>query len=164
MSENVSPIPAGFHTLTPHIVVKAADEAMDFYANAFGAVVESVQRTPDGKVMHAVVRIGDSMLMLNDEFPEWGVVGPETLEGTPVTLHIYCANVDASWERARKAGCRVGMELQNTFWGHRYGMLLDPFGHHWALAQRIEDLSLEQIAAASMRAVGGENKEPGPAQ
>ena len=156
MNHQVKPIPEGFHSLTPHLVVKGAENALDFYANAFGAVVQSVHRSPDGTVMNAIVRIGDSMLMLNDEFPQWGVVGPETLEGTPVTIHIYCADVDAAWERARKAGCRIGMELQNTFWGDRYGMLLDPFGHHWALAQRIEDLTPEQIAAAASRAVGGE--------
>lgn len=156
MSKEVKPVPEGFHTLTPHIVVKNADDALDFYANAFGAVTERIQRTPDGKVMHAAVRIGDSMLLLNEEFPQWGVVGPETLEGTPVTIHMYCTNVDAAWERARKAGCRIGMELQNTVWGDRYGMLLDPFGHHWAMAQRIEDLTPEQIAEASRRAVGGE--------
>lgn len=160
MSKEVTPVPDGFHTLTPHIVVKNADDALDFYANAFGAVVDRIQRTPDGKVMHAAVRIGDSMLLLNEEFPQWGVVGPETLEGTPVTIHMYCANVDASWERARKAGCRIGMELLNTAWGDRYGMLLDPFGHHWALAQRIENLTAEQIAEASRRAVAGE-PEPG---
>mgnify|MGYP000921613080 CR=1 FL=1 len=84
MSNEVKPVPEGFHTLTPHIVVKNADDALDFYANAFGAIAERIQRTPDGKVMHAAVRIGDSMLLLNEEFPQWGVVGPETLEGTPV--------------------------------------------------------------------------------
>ncbi len=156
MNDQVAPIPEGFHTPTPHIVVKNADEALDFYANAFGAVVEGVLRSPDGKVMHAAVRIGDSKLLLNDEFPQWGVVGPETLEGTPVTIHMYCANVDAAWERARKAGCRVGMDLQNTFWGDRYGMLLDPFGHHWSLAQRIENLTVEQMAEAGRRATLGE--------
>lgn len=165
MSKDVNPVPEGFHTLTPHIVVKNADDAMDFYANAFGAITESIQRTPEGKVMHATLRVGDSKLMLNEEFPQWGVVGPETLEGTPVTIHMYCANVDAAWERACKAGCRIGMEIQNTFWGDRYGMLLDPFGHHWALAQRIEDLTPEQIAEASRHAVGGEpHPGGGPAQ
>jgi uncharacterized glyoxalase superfamily protein PhnB len=159
MNETVQPIPEGFHSLTPHLVVKGADEALDFYVNAFGGVVETVLRSPDGQVMHAAMRIGDSELLLNDEFPQWGVVGPETLEGTPVTIHLYCADVNAAWERARKAGCRIGMELQNTFWGDRYGMLLDPFGHHWALAQRIENLTQEQISEASRRATRG---EPGP--
>ena len=159
MNHNVQPIPEGFRTLTPHIVVKNADEALDFYANAFGAVVETVLRSPEGKVMHAAVRIGDSKLLLNDEFPQWGVVGPETLEGTPVTIHMYCTDVDAAWERARKAGCRVGMDLQNTFWGDRYGMLLDPFGHHWSLAQRIENLTVEQMAEAGRRATRGDQPE-----
>lgn len=159
MNHNVQPIPEGFRTLTPHIVVKNADEALDFYANAFGAVVETVLRSPEGKVMHAAVRIGDSKLLLNDEFPQWGVVGPETLEGTPVTIHMYCTDVDTAWERARKAGCRVGMDLQNTFWGDRYGMLLDPFGHHWSLAQRIENLTVEQMAEAGRRATRGDQPE-----
>ncbi len=161
MNDTVQPIPAGFHTLTPHIVVKGADGALDFYANAFGAVLDSIQRSPDGLVMHATLRIGDSMLLLNDEFPQWGVVGPETLEGTPITIQIYCRDVDAAWERARKAGCRIGMELQNAFWGDRYGMLLDPFGHHWALAQRIENLTPEQVAEASRRAIGAGAKPEG---
>lgn len=159
MNDNVQPIPEGFHTLTPHLVVKRADEALDFYVDAFGAVVDAVLRSPEGLVMHAAVRIGDSKLLLNDEFPQWGVVGPETLEGTPVTIHMYCADVDAAWERARKAGCRIGMELQDTFWGDRYGMLLDPFGHHWALAQRIKNLTPEQISAASRRATRGDQPE-----
>jgi uncharacterized glyoxalase superfamily protein PhnB len=164
MNETIQPIPEGFHSLTPHLVVKGADEALDFYANAFGAVVETVLRSPDGQVMHAAMRIGDSKLLLNDEFPQWGVVGPETLEGTPVTIHLYCADVNAAWKRARKAGCRIGMELQNTFWGDRYGMLLDPFGHHWALAQRIENLTQEQITEASRRATCGEPKADGTPQ
>jgi len=163
MNDNVLPIPEGFHTLTPHLVVKGAEGALDFYANAFGAIVDSVVKSPDGLVMHASLTIGDSKLMLNDEFPQWGVVGPATLEGTPVTIHMYCADVGAAWERARKAGCRIGMELQDTFWGDRYGMLLDPFGHHWALAQRIESLTPEQIDEAGRRATSGGSSPEGAA-
>ena len=153
MSESVNPIPEGFHTLTPHLVLKNAAKAIEFYAAAFGAELQTIQRTPDGNVMHATLRIGDSMLMLNDEFPQWGVVGPESLEGTPVTIHLYTSDVDAAWTRAIEAGCKVGMNLSNAFWGDRYGMVLDPFGHHWSLAQRIENKTAEQIAEAAVKSM-----------
>jgi PhnB protein len=159
MPESVRPIPEGFHTLTPHIVVKGASAAIEFYARAFGAEVLGSQRLPDGTIMHATLRIGDSMLMLNDEFPQWGVVGPQTLQGTPVTIHMYCEDLEAAWSRALGAGCAVGMPLQDTFWGARYGMLLDPFGHHWSLAQHVRDMTPEEIQRGAAKAMGGD--EPG---
>lgn len=152
MSTPVKPIPEGFRSLTPHIVVDDGTKAIAFYKEAFGAELLGEQRTPDGKIMNAAMKIGDSIFMLNDEFPQWGVVGPNTLEGTPVTMHIYTEDADAAWARALNAGCRVGMELQKTFWGDRYGMVLDPFGHHWAIAMRVEDLTPEQITEASRKA------------
>jgi PhnB protein len=136
----MSRIPNGFHTLTPHLNVHGADEAIVFYFKAFNAtLIGDPMRSPDGKaVMHAQMRIGDSMLMLNDEFPDWGCLGPLALKGTPVTLHLYVDDVDALWQQAVAAGCTVAMPLENAFWGDRYGQLIDPYGHRWSLASKIE--------------------------
>lgn len=136
----MSKIPVGFHTLTPHLNVRGADDAITFYFQAFNAtLIGNPMRSPDGKaVMHAQLRLGDSMLMLNDEFPEWGCLGPKALNGSPVTLHLYVEDVDALWKQAVDAGCSVVMPLENTFWGDRYGQLLDPYGHRWSLASKLE--------------------------
>ena len=130
------PIPEGFHTLTPHMIVKGAAEAIEFYKRAFGA--EEVVRMPgmSGMVMHSELRIGDSPVMVNDEFPDMGVRGPASLGGSPVTLHLYVDDVDAVMEKAEKAGAKVTMPAQDTFWGDRYGRLEDPFGHQWSVATR----------------------------
>lgn len=105
--------------------------------------------TPDGKVMHASMKVGDSVIMLNDEFPDWGSVGPKTLKGTPVTLHLYVKDADASIARAVAAGATVKMPPQDMFWGDRYGVVEDPFGHSWAMATHIRDLTEKQIREAS---------------
>ncbi|AIE86275.1 VOC family protein [Fimbriimonas ginsengisoli] len=133
-----SRIPAGFHTLTPYIVVDDAKAAIELYKAAFGAEVTSLANTPDGKVMNAQLKIGDSMLMLNDEFPEHGVVGPKKIGGTAVTLHMYVEDVDAAWERAVAAGLEVGFPLADQFWGDRYGQLKDSFGHSWSMASKLQ--------------------------
>ena len=151
MAEKVKAVPPGFHTLTPHLTVRDADKALQFYKNAFGAEIGGVARMPDGKVMHAALRIGDSMLMLNEEMPEYGGLSPLSLNGTGVTIHIYTDNVDEAFNRAVSAGAQVKMPLMDQFWGDRYGMLTDPFGHRWSIASRIEDLSpraLKDRAAA----------------
>ena len=145
MPEAVQAVPAGFHTLTPHLTVRDADKALEFYKNALGAEILHVARTPDGKVMHASLRVGDSMLMLNDEFPEMGGLSPLSTGGAGVTIHIYTEDVDAAFNRAVSAGAEVKMPLMDQFWGDRYGMVADPFGHKWSLATHIKDMSQEEM-------------------
>ena len=151
----VKPIPDGFHSLTPHLVVKGCAKAMDFYKQAFGAEELGRHAMPDGSIMHALMRIGDSMLMLNDEFPQMGAKGPSTIGGTPVTLHIYVQDADKSWQQALSAGATVTMPLADQFWGDRYGIVTDPFGHHWSIATHKVDLSPDQMMAAAKTAMSG---------
>ena len=141
----VQAVPAGFHTLTPHLTVRDADKALEFYKNALGAEVLNVARTPDGRVLHAMLRIGDSPLMLNDEFPEMGGLSPLSTGGSGVTIHIYTENVDQAFHRAVNAGAKVKMPLMDQFWGDRYGIVTDPFGHSWSLATHIKDMSPEEM-------------------
>lgn len=144
----VSPIPSDMPAITPHLVCAGAAQAIDFYVRAFGAVDQGRLAGPDGKLMHAMIRIGDSPLMLVDEMPEWGTLGPLALKGSPVTIHLYVEDVDATVARAIAAGARVTMPVADMFWGDRYGQLEDPFGHHWSVATHIRDLTPEEIAAA----------------
>ena len=143
---SVKPIPEGYHTLTPFMTVRHADRAIEFYKQAFGAVERGVMKGPDGKVMHAELKIGDSIIMLADEFPEFGVVGPESAGGgSSMGLHIYIEDVDAAFDRAVKAGAKVEMPVMEQFWGDRYGKLKDPFGHKWSIATHTRDLSREEM-------------------
>jgi PhnB protein len=148
----VKPIPDGFQTITPHITVQGAKKAIEFYKNAFGAEELGMQAMPDGNVMHALIRIGDSFLMLNDEFPQMGAKGPRTIGGTPVTLHLYVSDVDKSFDRAIRAGATTVMPVADQFWGDRYGILTDPFGHQWSIATHKRDVTPEEMqkAVASM--------------
>jgi len=139
-------IPDGFNTLTPHIIVQDATRAIDFYKKAFGAQEQTRHMAPDGKtVMHAQLKIGNSMLMLANEFPPM-CVSPKARGGTSVTLHLYVENVDAAFDRAVKAGCTVKMPVSDQFWGDRYGQVEDPFGHLWSLGTHKVDLTEQQIA------------------
>ncbi|HSW25659.1 MAG TPA: VOC family protein [Burkholderiaceae bacterium] len=142
---NVKPIPEGMHSLTPHLVCDGAAKAIEFYKKAFNAVDGGRLDGPDGKVMHAMVRIGDSPLMLVDENPEWGAIGPKSLKGSPVTIHLYVKDADATVKQAVAAGAKVTMPLSDTFWGDRYGQIEDPFGHHWSVATHLQDLTDAQI-------------------
>lgn len=147
-TKKVKPIPEGYHTITPHIVVRDAAKAIEFYKRAFGA--EEVMRLPgpDGHgIMHAELKIGDSFIMLGEESPDMGgeCRSPESLGGSAVTLNLYVKDVDAAFERAVSAGAQVKMPLADMFWGDRYGALVDPFGHKWSLATHIEDVSPEEI-------------------
>jgi PhnB protein len=153
MPEQVKAVPAGFHTLTPHLTVRDADKALEFYKNALGAEVLNVARMPDGKVLHAGLRIGDSMLMLNEEFPEYGGLSPLSVGGTGVTIHIYTENVDQAFDRAVSAGAKVAMPLLDQFWGDRYGMVTDPFGHKWSIATHTKDMSPEEMERAQEEAM-----------
>ena len=146
MAQNrVKPIPEGMHSLTPHIVCAGAAEAIEFYKKAFNAREEGRVPGPDGTLMHAMVRIGDSALMLVDEMPQWGALGPKSLKGSPVTIHLYVEDVDATVAQAVKAGAKVTMPVDEAFWGDRYGQLEDPFGHKWSVATHTRDLTNEQI-------------------
>ena len=141
----VKPIPDGMHSLTPHLICAGASDAIDFYKKAFNAVEQSRLPGPDGKLMHGSVKIGDSVLMLTDEFPEWGGFGPKSLKGSPVTIHLYVDDVDAVVAQAVGAGAKVTMPIEEMFWGDRYGKLEDPFGHQWSVATHTRDLTPEQI-------------------
>jgi PhnB protein len=146
MADNVNPIPEGYHSLTPHLVVDNASRAIDFYKDAFDAKELVRMPTPDGKsILHAEIQIGDSIIMLNDEFPDMGVKAPSDGNGSPVTIHIYVENVDSVFDRAIASGAKEVMVLQDKFWGDRYGMLVDPFGHSWSLATHIEDVEPEEM-------------------
>jgi PhnB protein len=141
----VKPIPDGMHTLTPHLVCAGAANAIDFYKKAFNAVEQARLPGPDGKLMHAAVRIGDSTLMLVDENPRYGMLGPKTLKGSPVTIHLYVNDVDATVAQAVSAGAKITTPVADMFWGDRYGQLEDPFGHRWSVATHTRDLSPEEM-------------------
>jgi PhnB protein len=156
MTNRIKAIPEGYHTLTPHLVVKGASEAIEFYKKAFGA--EEIIRLPgpDGNsLMHAAIKIGDSRLFLVDEFPGMGNMGPQSIGGTPVTIHVYVEDVDTVFNTAVAAGAQVRMPLADMFWGDRYGLVTDPFGHSWSLATHKEDLTPEEINKRAQAAFGG---------
>src|SRR5258705_376089 len=145
MSTSVNPIPAGFHSLSMHLNVEGAAKYIDFLKNAFGAVELSRSPGQDGKLMHALLQIGDSMLMLNDDMG--GSYGcPAVVRGNlPIVLNLYVPDADATFNQAVAAGCTVGMPLADQFWGDRYGHVRDPFGFNWAIATHKEDLTPAQI-------------------
>jgi uncharacterized glyoxalase superfamily protein PhnB len=137
--------PEGFHTVTPQIIVRGAEAAIDFYRRAFSAEERYRMTGPDGRLLHAEICIGDSIVMLADELPEMGSTSPATLSGTAGSLMLYVDDCDVAFKRAIEAGATSAMPPQDMFWGDRYGRLVDPFGHHWAIATRKEDLSPEEI-------------------
>ena len=143
---DVKPIPDGFNTVSTYLVVKSATEALSFYQKAFGAEAGHRMPGPDGEsTMHAEMRIGNSTVMLTDENPQWNMKSPQTLGGTPVSLHVYVNDVDAFFARAVEAGCEVQAPLMDAFWGDRYAKLQDPYGHVWGVATHKEDLSPEEM-------------------
>jgi PhnB protein len=161
MTKPVKPIPEGYHSITPHLVVRNADQAIEFYKRAFDAKELYRMPTPDGKVMHAEIKIGNSMLMLVDEFPQWNCMGPQSLGGSSVTIHLYVEDADALFVQAREAGAAVKMPIEDTFWGDRFGKVTDPFGHDWSIATRKRDLTPEEIqkgAQAYLSSVPGGQK------
>lgn len=152
------PIPDGFHTVTPHLTVSDAAKAIEFYKAAFGA--DELQRCQmdGGPILHASIAIGDSVVMLNDEFPDHGSLGPQNGQSS-VTIHLYVEDADAWFERAKGAGAEVVFPIENTFWGDRFGLLCDPFGHRWAVATRQEDLTPEETMERAAAVMGS-----GPAE
>lgn len=144
-------IPLGMSAVTPHLVCDGASDAIAFYQKAFGAQEESRMDMPDGKIGHASIRIGGAAIMLVDEFPQWGSFGPKTLKGTPVTVHLYVQDADAAMKKAVAAGAKEIMAVQEMFWGDRYGVLEDPYGHRWAVATHVRDLTPEQIKEGAIQ-------------
>jgi PhnB protein len=135
-----------FHTITPHLVVREAARAIEFYCSAFGASELYRSLAPDGKsIMHAELMLGDSRFLLHDEFPERDLLSPLAYQGTAVTLHLYVPDVDAVFARAVETGAKVLLPLADCFWGDRYGILKDPFGHRWSVATRLKDLSPREL-------------------
>ncbi len=151
MSSEVKPVEEGMPTVTPYLVCANCSEAIEFYKKAFNAVEVMRSLMPDGKIGHAMLRIGDSPLFVTDEFPDYGSFGPLALKGSPVTIHLSVPNVDDIWASATAAGATVRMQLADMFWGDRYGQLTDPFGHHWSMATHIKDVSPEEIEQAMKR-------------
>jgi PhnB protein len=154
MNESNVKIPAGMHTITPHIVVGDAAAAADWYKQILGAEERNRIEVPGGKLMQVELRFGDSAVMLADEFPEAAVLSPLSIGGTATVLHLYTDDVDAIWNRALDAGAEVRQPLHDAFWGERYGQITDPFGHRWGLAQHLREVpqdELEEAAAAMFR-------------
>lgn len=152
----VKPIPEGYRTVTPYLTVRGADRAIDFYKRAFGAQEKFRMPGPGGKIMHAEIQVGDSMIMLSEEFPEMGSLSPQALNGSPVGIFLYVEDVDAVFQQAVAAGAKPEMPPQDMFWGDRFGKLADPFGHKWQLATHKEDVAPEEMerrAAAFSKSV-----------
>jgi uncharacterized glyoxalase superfamily protein PhnB len=145
MATKVKPLPAGFHSITPMLTVAEVDKAIDFYQRALGAEERMRFSGPDGSIMHAELKIGNSVIMLGSEHPEMGCRGPRMLGGTPVSLYLYVKDVDKAFHRATSAGGTVTMPVADMFWGDRCGQFVDPFGHKWSLATHKEDLSQEDV-------------------
>ena len=152
MNEPNVKIPAGMHTITPHIVVGDAAAAADWYKQILGAEERNRIEVPGGKLMQVELRFGASAVMLADEFPEAGVLSPLSIGGTATVLHLYTDDVDAIWNGALDAGAEVRQPLHDAFWGERYGQITDPFGHRWGLAQHQREVPLDELeeAAAAM--------------
>ncbi len=141
----VKPVPDGYHTVTPYLTVRGASGALEFYAKAFGAEERFRMPGPDGSIMHAEMRIGDSFVMLGEECPQMGASSPQLLGGSPVSLMIYVTDVDASFARATSAGCTAQVPPTDMFWGDRYCKLQDPYGHLWGIATHKEDVCPEDM-------------------
>jgi PhnB protein len=164
MAKTVKAIPDGYHTITPSLVVAGGAKAIEFYKKAFGAEELFRMPGPDGKsVMHAELQIGNSRLMLTDEFKDRGCLSPQSLGGSPVTIFMYVQDVDASFKRAVDAGAKVTMPLMDMFWGDRFGTLSDPFGHHWSMATHKEDVPPEEMPKRAQAAMAKMGEKPGEA-
>jgi PhnB protein len=146
MTTKVKPIPEGYHTATPHMIVKGAAEAIEFYKKAFGATELFRMAQPDGRIGHAQIKIGDSLIMLADEFPEKGARGPQSFGGSPVSFYLYVEDADAVFVQAIAAGAQVKQPLTDQFYGDRTGGVTDPFGHSWYIATHKEDVAPEELA------------------
>ncbi len=154
MAGKVKPVPAGYHTVTPYLVVRGANEAIEFYKKAFGAQEMLRMPMPDGKIVHAEIKIGDSVVMLGEENPQMGAKSPQSLGGSPVSIFLYVPEVDATYKQAIAAGAKQVMPPADQFWGDRFGKLTDPFGHEWGLATHTEDVAPEELMKRAAEAFG----------
>jgi PhnB protein len=155
--KKVNPIAAGFHTATPYLTVNNCAAALEFYKNAFGAQVKVRMEGPDGKIGHAEMKIGDSIIMLGDEMPGGAARSPQSLGGTTAGIFLYVKDVDAAFKQAVEAGARADAQPADMFWGDRYGRLTDPFGHSWSVATHKEDVApaeMKKRAAEAMSKMG----------
>jgi PhnB protein len=149
----VQPVPEGYQTVTPYLAVEDAAKAIEFYTKAFGAKERVRMDTPDGKIGHAELEIGDSLVMLSDPFPQASTKPPKELGGTSVSVFLYVEDVDALTKQAIDAGATSTMEVADQFWGDRMGSITDPFGHSWSIATHVEDVAPEEIAARAKEAM-----------
>jgi PhnB protein len=152
------PIPEGYHTVTPYLAVEDAARAIDYYTKAFGAKERGRMDAPDGKIAHAELEIGDSLVMLSDPFPQASTRPPKELGGTSVSVFLYVEDVDAVVKKAVDSGATITMEVADQFWGDRFGSITDPFGHSWSIATHVEDVPPEEMAERArkaMAAMGG---------
>jgi uncharacterized glyoxalase superfamily protein PhnB len=149
----VKPIPEGYHTIAPSLIVDGAADAIEFYKRAFGATERGIMPGPDGRIAHAELQIGDSVLMLSDPYPMQNAKAPKEIGGTSVSIFMYVEDVDATYKQAIEAGGTSTMEPDDMFWGDRFGALTDPFGHAWALATHVEDLSEEEMRERGEKAM-----------
>lgn len=152
---NVKPIPDGYPRVTPYLAVDGAAAAIRFYTSVFDATERMRIPAPEGRIGHAELQIGDSVLMLSDEYPDMGVHGPKSIGGSPVTISIYVQDVDATFERAIAAGAKVIRAVENQFYGDRSGQFEDPFGHRWAVASHVEDVSPDEMQRRAAKMMGG---------
>jgi len=145
MTRSTQPIPAGFHTITPSLTVRDAAQAIDFYKKALGAEERMRMAGPDGKITHAELKIGNSVIFLNDEVPAWGCKSPQTLGGSPSGFYLYVEDVDSAFKRATGAGGKETMPVTDMFWGDRMGNFSDPYGYTWTLATHTQDLTEREM-------------------
>ena len=151
----VNPIPEGYPRVTPYLIVDGAGAAIDFYKSVLGAGERMRMEGPDGKVGHAEVEIGNSVIMLADEHPEMDAVGPKTVGGTPVSLHVYVEDADSTFERALEAGAKALRPVEDKFYGDRSGGFEDPFGHQWNVATHVEDIPPDEMSKRAADAAAG---------
>ena len=152
MAKQVKPIPEGYHSITPYLAVTDAARAIDFYQRAFGAKELMRMNSPQGKVTHAEIKIGDSVIMLTEESSNADIRAPQSLDGSTVSLFLYVEDLDSVFKKALSAGAKERQALANQFWGDRYGRLIDPFGHSWSLATHVEDVSPEEMGKRAQEA------------
>jgi PhnB protein len=153
MAKAKSYLPDGYRTVTPYLVIRDAAKAIEFYKKAFGATELMSMPMPDGKIAHAEIKIGDSMIMISDENLAWGTKSPQTLNGSPVGIFLYVPDVDATFKQAIASGATETMAVADQFWGDRYGKVRDPFGHQWNIATHVEDLTPDEIGERAAKAM-----------
>ncbi len=151
----VNPIPDGYPRVTPYLSIDGASAAIDFYSKVFGATERVRMPDPDGRIGHAELQLGDSLIMLADEYPEMDIRGPKAVGGTPVTISVYVEDVDAVFDRAVELGAKPLRQVQDEFYGDRSGQFEDPFGHRWSVASHVEDVPPDEMAKRAAEAAGG---------